>query len=622
MKFFTFFTLLLSYIPTFLLASDYRKLEKSEAALLFKHEELLSGQRNYVGLHIKLDPEWHVYWKNPGDSGAAPIFSLETETPGIHLEETLYPIPERIFYDPLVTFGYEKEVLYILPLKVDPDLDQKKVTIKLHVEYLVCKIDCIPVVTSFERTVPLINSENKPSRNKEAPLFESYKEKLPLTQKIKAKHQSVEDFFLIKAPFKMVSNSLQFFPLAYSHIKNHPIDIKQNPTSLEISLKKSQDQSSSLEGLLVYETDEGVKSQWIESSFAESETAWSTLLYFMLLAFVGGLILNLMPCVFPVLGIKMLGILHHSSRAMKEVRLRSLSTVAGMLLSFLVFGFIIVFFKWSGEALGWGFQLQSPWFVGFLVLLFFALALNLLDLLKIPFFVIHKAPRGSGYVTEFLHGVLAVVVASPCTAPFMGAAMGYAITQPTHSILAIFLGLGIGFAFPFIVFSIVPQAAKYLPKPGTWLSTLKRWMALPLFLTTIWLGFVWVQLYRTQDTLSSGTSEIWAEYKLGDWETLLKNPEPLFLNFTASWCITCQVNELTTFQTEKVQKFVKEKKIRMVRVDWTKREEEIANIIQSFGRISVPLYVYIPSPEGEAILLPEILSPDILIEEIKKQNEI
>lgn len=341
-------------------------------------------------------------------------------------------------------------------------------------------------------------------------------------------------------------------------------------------------------------------------------------LWIILAAFLGGMILNLMPCVFPVLAIKALGFFHHGQKGIAHARLHGMIYALGIMVSFWLLEGILLILKTTGLELGWGFQLQSPLFVLALGILFVVLALNMWGLFEINFSFNPNAKRiQNSYVTTFFQGVLAVIVATPCTAPFMGVALGYALTTTIFSSFIIFTAMALGLSFPYLLLSFFPALIKKLPKPGNWMIILKKILAIPLLLTAIWLLTIFFSLIQPQvvsQNLNSKT--LWEVYSPAREQQLLKDKQPFFIDFTAKWCLTCQVNKkLVLEKTEVLQKF-KEKKYVLLRADWTHQDDQITQVLKRYGRSGVPVYV-IYSGEGSPKLLSEILTVPMILKALK-----
>ena len=400
----------------------------------------------------------------------------------------------------------------------------------------------------------------------------------------------------------------------------------------------------------------------------------ASLLIMAAMAFVGGLILNLMPCVFPVLALKAISLLESSDTSAAERRIHGLVYTAGVVASFMFFAGLLMFLRASGQELGWGYQLQSPWFVAALVYLFFAMGLSFSGVVE---FGAGIAGVGQGLVEKgglkgtFFTGVLAVVVASPCTAPFMGASLGFALTQPMYVALTVFIALGLGMAAPFLLLSIIPGLGRLLPRPGNWMITLKEVMAFPMYLTGIWLlwvlgrqaGINAVMLVLIGCLLISMALYFWKKkahwhrgiaivsgiaaatilgsallrpsmaasenlsasafptakdgaalaYSSERLTSLQNDGGAIFLDVTADWCITCKANERLVLDTDLVKSTMADQHIRYMVADWTSRDAEVSRLLARYNRSGVPLYVYFPGGGKAPVVLPQILNKDMII---------
>jgi thiol:disulfide interchange protein len=381
-------------------------------------------------------------------------------------------------------------------------------------------------------------------------------------------------------------------------------------------------------------------------------------------AFVGGLILNLMPCVFPILSIKLLSLMKLGKAHEKEVRQQNIAYVLGVLISFITIALLLSLLRSAGHLVGWGFQLQSPLFLVLLSWLFFALALNLLGVFEIDFFDAGwggQLTRQGGSLGSFFTGVLAVVVASPCTAPFMGVALGFGLAQPTSVLISIFFLLGLGLAFPYLLFVIFPGIANHMPKPGRWMQTLKQVMAVPLLLTTIWLlwvlgqvrgingvaavlvgcvalGFALFLKRRAWSVIAavvmtagsifiyqsaaiavsdSQSSELWKPYSDARLSEL--KGKNVFVNMTADWCLTCKVNERLVFDDAEVRALMQAKNVIWLKGDWTQRNEEITRFLNRYDRVGVPFYVLYSLSNPGGTPLPEVLTKSSFIDFLNKE---
>jgi thiol:disulfide interchange protein DsbD len=390
-------------------------------------------------------------------------------------------------------------------------------------------------------------------------------------------------------------------------------------------------------------------------------------------AFIGGLLLNLMPCVFPVLSVKVLALLEYGGGNAARGRRHGLAFGAGVLLSFWLLAGVLMALRAGGEKLGWGFQLQSPIVVALLALLMFALALNLSGVFEIGLTLTQLGAKGAGtgYGDSLLTGVLAVLVAAPCTAPFMGAALGFALVQPAFVGMLVFTALALGLALPFVILASAPQLLRFLPRPGAWLETLKQLFAFPLYATVVWLLWVfgqqagvdalavvllalivfalgawsWARGVRadrsttrlaaigvmlgavtitalgatrmTRPAIAAAVTPGWEPWSEQRVRQLRKDGRPIFVDFTAAWCLSCQVNERVALRTQTVERAFSAANVALLRADWTSRDSSITNVLASFGRSGVPLYVLYPAGTGAPAILPAVLTPGIVVDAVK-----
>lgn len=399
------------------------------------------------------------------------------------------------------------------------------------------------------------------------------------------------------------------------------------------------------------ENSDGADANGAEGATRSPSGAEGTLWAALVGAFLGGLILNLMPCVFPVLSIKVLSLLGGETGRTRH----ALGYAAGVLAAFIVLGGTLAVLKAGGAAVGWGFQLQAPGFVAGMAILFFVLALNLFGFLELPAFGVSGGQTG-----HFATGVLAVVAATPCTVPFMGVALGYGLSQSTPALLGVMAALGAGMALPYVLVTTIPPIARRLPRPGPWMATLKQAMAFPMLLTVVWLlwvaarqsgaeamaatlsaciatGFLaWLAGGRaarlpaawggvalvaavaiwTAPGLKANAAPAEAGFQMETVAAHRAAGRPVFLNFTAAWCITCLANERSTLGTDGIQRFFTERGIEQVKADWTNADPAITAALEGFGRNGVPLYVYYPSG-GEPVLLPQVLTPAIVMDAVR-----
>lgn len=648
----------------------FQKFPHVEVRLISSLDTLVPEEPFYLALQMKLDSQWHSYWQNPGDSGSRPYARFKT-VESLEISKMQFAIPRRIKTPPLVSFGYENEALYLFSaIYTGPRLESINITVEA--EWVVCEVECIPGIGTFSIQVASGDQLRKSSSYKK---IQQWVDKLPIDK-------VPTDLKLFKhSPGKFAARLddnadlmlVDFFPDENSRLSHNILFDQSSHQSLRKIMVHHDDsyekESSMIQGLVVVKNDNGEqRSFWIglNNDTTITPTLLSTLLKILLFAFTGGLLLNLMPCVFPVLAIKFIGIIEASNKDISIIRQSALAYIVGVILSFLTFAGILIAVKSSGEFWGWGFQLQSPVFLAFLIIVFFILALNFFDLISFngpSEGLVSKLMYKNGLVGQFFTGVLAVIIATPCTAPFMGTAMGFSMTQSWPNIVLIFLFLGFGLAFPYMIFAIWPQVHLLLPKPGIWMKRLKQAMAFPLLGTCIWLlwvlsgvtdvssvwvmlisfliisVFVWLNLWFKRAiffvtgivlitmtslymivpsvAIQSASKINWLDFDTIKIEKLQRQHNLVFVDYTADWCITCKISEKITFNDIQTIDFITTNNIAMVKADWTNRNKKIADSLAQYNRLGIPFYI-LYFGNGEHRILPEILTPSIFMNEIKR----
>ena len=566
-----------------------------------------------------------------------------------------------------MTFGYNDEVILLTEISSDENV-QFPLNIQAQVGWFTCKEICIPQEGIVE--LKITSGNFIPSKNNEE--INNYLESVPTRFNQEYRVEKLDDkyFLLTDIDNGKHFEDIYFFPNEYgltSYTEDQIYEKNLNSFTLEIKASKAKLNLDRFEGVIETLNSDG--KNYYEISFPlqnKVKDDSQNVVLLILFAFIGGLILNIMPCVFPILSIKILRFVEYGENSSSQTYKFGLFYSLGVILSFLLIAFTLLAFKASGEVIGWGFQLQYPLVIAILFYLFVALGFmfmsNLVFGSQLGQLSVAAQVKNES-LESFLTGILAVVVASPCTAPFMGSAIGFALLQPSLNSIFIFLSLGIGFALPYLILSIKPALLSFLPKPGAWMETFKQFMAFPMWASALWL--LWVLSGQVDpDTvilvLIGGLSislALWllerntSEIMLLKWlvrlavlaifalsililptsystqtsqnkqditysEELLTeyrdDNELIFLNFTADWCITCKVNESVALNSEEVKALIKQKNIRYLEADWTRKNEAIAKKLEEFGRSGVPLYLLYPST-GEPIILPEILTEDILL---------
>ena len=458
------------------------------------------------------------------------------------------------------------------------------------------------------------------------------------------------------------------------HSGNQILTKEENNWLLKVPTEKNIDTIDTINGVLNIDSKNYLISNQL--NIKESNSLEITFLQALIFAFIGGLILNLMPCVFPIISLKILSFVSMGNESNLKIRQHALSFCLGVLVTFLLIGLAMIMLKQAGSYLGWGFQLQSPVIVSILSMIMFVIGVILLTDINIGSSLTKLGGVGSNSIFgSFLTGVLAVIVASPCTAPFMGAALGYALIQPSGTTLPVFASLGIGFAIPYLILAIYPNLINSLPKPGKWMETLKQFFAFPMFATSLWLIWIFslqtsvdtlinllivilvisllmwmLTIFKSQalklilwililfvivfqgikfDSINDNKLDVTSDnQKYSEFNAWNSNTEQSFknkrqaylINFTAAWCITCQANDKIALSRPKIRKYMKDNDIEYIVADWTNKNTDILNALESYNRNGVPLYVFWKPGMNESMILPAILTEQILLDSF--ENDI
>jgi thiol:disulfide interchange protein/DsbC/DsbD-like thiol-disulfide interchange protein len=673
--------------------------EHVEAQLISDKVAAEPGKPLLVGLKLRMAHEWHTYWKNPGDSGLPT--RIEWVLPeGWQAGAIQWPYPMPLPVGPLMNYGYEDEVVLLSELTPPADAKPGPVHIQARAEWLVCKDVCIPEKGELDFTIPVAEGEAA-----QDPRFLAHIERAQAMLPVKAAGWSFESFITGKSLVVRMTppagtsapRKATFFPERELLIEPAaPQKLTREGEALRFEMKLADPplkDVTSVAGVAVSEAGWpgiGRKAMAVEApvsaaALAGSESwtlGWSdgiggSALAALTFAFLGGILLNLMPCVFPVLGIKVMGFVEHAHGESRAMRLQGAIFAAGVLISFLALAGLMLALRAGGTQLGWGFQLQSPLMVTLLAGLFFLLALNLSGVFAWGLFAqtltSNLSARGR-YADAFVAGVLATVVATPCTAPFMGAAVGFTLTQGTALSLAVFTMLGAGMALPVVLLAFNPRLLRRLPRPGPWMETFKQVLAFPLYATVAWLVWVlgaqsgndavlaalaglvllamgaWMygrwhhstSLWRPavavlfaiaglavawpapQREGSAGAPLVlksgelpWQEWSPERVGELTSQGKAVFVDFTAAWCVTCQVNKRVLNSAEVVEAFAA-RGVVPLRADWTRSDPRITATLAALGRNAIPVYaLYRPGVEAP-LLLPELLTQSLVLAEISR----
>jgi len=692
------------------LAGNAISSDNVKARLVSELDSVAPGQTDWVALELDIREGWHTYWRNPGDSGEATRLTWQLPA-GFTAGDIVWTTPHRFELPPLVNYGYAKHAVHLVPITAPKDLQPgAPVALKAKASWLVCSDVCIPESAELELHIPVSAQPGRVDPH-DAALFAAARNQLPSVQPAATTARIQGDQLIITlgtawgAALGQIK-SLAFFPYDEGSIEyGAPQVLTRSGDTLQLAMKVGYQppKPGDLRGVLVATEPSGsdtaavpieIAATFNGAALGAAATTAPTVVpgeehslpVLVLFAVMGGLLLNLMPCVFPVLSIKALNVVEHARTHPAGVRAKGLVFAAGVIASMLCLAAIMLVLRAGGEQIGWGFQLQSPLFVTLLVYLLLAVGLNLSGVFDVGgglAGVGDHLTQGDGYSSSFFTGVLATVVATPCSAPFMAPALGAALTQPALNALCIFAALGVGIALPYVLLSFAPWMRRLLPKPGAWMETLKQLFAFPVYATAAW--FLWVLAAQTSPLglgaalagailialaawvyqkshasagggraaalatavisvivalflpfrvaqveaaaaapaataqakpthLAVPGDEQWQPYDAARVDELKSAGKPLLVNFTASWCLTCLVNERNAFADPAVQQVFRSKQVTLMKGDWTKRDPAITQALSQFGRAGVPLYVVYNAKPGSStpLVLPQILTAGVV----------
>ena len=681
-----------------------------DAELVAEMTGIAPGQDTWVALRLDHMENWHTYWKNPGDAGRATEITW-TLPEGVTAGDIVWPTPKRIELPAdLVDFGYENEIFLLVPLSIPASYQGESLDITANAQWLECEDICIPGGAVVSLSLPVMDATQITPNEQWVEAFSLTRASIPTSNVSFDSTFSISEGnlnILVQATEAVFADASEISFIPGEHrVFNYvsPQEITYQLSSLQLTQEHHPRLSAAPEeitGLLLvtdesgqqisYEiaaTPDGISASDLGGLLAANAegitnaTAVSEMNLLLVFAFalLGGLILNLMPCVFPVLSLKVLSLASNSKSSQQEKRLHGLAYTAGVIVAFLILASVLLSLQAGGALIGWGFHLQSPWFISLLIFLFFIMGLSMSGVVEFGTSIMGVGTElqdKEGYTGSFFTGILASVVASPCTAPFMGAALGFAFTQTASIALTVFVALGLGMALPFLLVSFNPTLSKLLPHPGKWMLTFKQILAFPLYATAVWLlwvlgnqtgtdgmalviaccvllaaaawlyqrrhdiqsafwryanaliillclavtiGVVRSPLLETQ-TIASGISEdaAYEAYSDARLAELRSNGQPVFVNMTASWCITCLVNEKVALNSEAVITALAENNITYLKGDWTNNDPEITEVLRRYETSGVPLYLMYPSnPSLPAEVLPQILTTGVVLDAIER----
>ena len=535
--------------------------------------QIFHNGKDEVLAKFSIQPNWHISWNNPGDIGQPTVITAENSK----LEITNQSIPvARTVFDIMHEFFYENNAYYALRLN---NLNNAELTF----DFVECSDVCKPETFTFKIS-EIAATADKEWQNLMLTAAQTFPQPITLT--------SPENNTLIQIDLPY-DKQIYFAPMQKDIIDESSVEIEPSDNGIRIHWQNTA-QKQLTQALII--TPEQAYLAHIEYKTDFFSSLW----YMILLAFIGGILLNAMPCVFPILSLKILTLIQQPRKEFIPLK-NAILYICGVFLSFMILTAVLVALKTGGENVGWGFQLQSPWFIGTMSLLFFVLFLYMTELLHFPNLVSQQIHKLAG-INEFATGFFAVLIASPCTGPFMGAAVGYAFTRSIPEIFAVFSGLAVGYALPYAMIELYPQKIRrIMPKPGKWMRKLQLFLAIPVLLTSFWLGSVLYAQLTTENTIESSQLN-WQPYNREQIEKLNADGENIFIDFTADWCLTCQFNHKIILSSERFTNFVRENNVHLFVVDMTEHNPEYGSVLQSFGRDSIPLYVYYHN--GDYKLLP------------------
>jgi DsbC/DsbD-like thiol-disulfide interchange protein/cytochrome c biogenesis protein CcdA len=660
-------------LPAAALESRSVASQRATVSLLSDTDAVTPGQPFHIGLHIRLAPGWHTYWKNPGDAGAPPDIAL-TLSPGSQAGPISWPVPQRVTEGQLMTYAYTGDLL--LPISITPAATHGSTTVKAHAQWLVCREICVPEEADFQLDLPA----GVAAPSAQAPLFAALDRQLPRP----SPWQSVigsDGTIWVQGPELTPATVVDawFIPDTPGAIRDsaaQPLTVWQGGFTLALKPAKAFQAADGLSGILSVRDRSGLETDVMlraTPGIVPPPPPTMRLQRMLGLAFLGGLILNLMPCVFPVLAMKAVGL---AGTPRGGARAQAVAYTAGVLVAFAGLGAALLVARAAGAAAGWGFQFQSPIFVTAMTWLLFAVGLNLSGVYQIGTGLTHTGQglaARKGQLGSFFTGLLAVVVATPCTAPFMGVAIAAGLAAPPPVTMLVFLVMGLGLAAPYAVLAAMPALGRLTPKPGHWMEVLRQALAFPMYGASAWLVWVvsqeagsagvlgtaaglvllgfaaWVLGITQQATDRSrrigqsaaaaallaalavlggiasapavplsGATEAGAEaFTPARLAALRAEGRPVFVNMTAAWCVTCLVNERVALGTAAVRRTFADHHVAYLRGDWTRQDPAITDYLRENGREGVPLYVYYP-PRGQPEVLPQILTENGVISQLDR----
>ena len=547
-----------------------------------------NGEKTRFLICFTLKDGWHISYQNPGDAGVATKFDF-TNTQAILLNQSA---PQKFLFEDIITqYGYGDKACYLFELSdIKPDA-------KVNVSWTACNDYCEPEEVQIPLNVASFDFEETVFTSAETTFPRRLREKVIVLQK--------GDYLILSTKANLEDDTYFISTEADVFNADAPQILKKDGHQSVLKIKTDYLNKLPLNGLFIS------KSKAYQFEILSKKP---NLLWVLFIAFCAGMLLNLMPCVFPVLSFKAIQ-MARDLRYKKGRLARAFFYTLGVVSSFLSVAGILYLLKSTGAALGWGFQLQSPVFVSAMLILFVLILLQSLEIFKIKLPFLDKMHRAST-LNSFLTGFFAVLIASPCTGPFMGAAIGYALFESAEIYFPVFFALSLGYALPFALLEVFPAVIrKIMPKPGRWMRYVKYGLSLPIALTVLWLGWV---LYHQLNFKPQ--KDLWLPYSQESVDAALSNGQAVFIDFTAKWCLTCLLNEQTVLSSQNFSDAVKTQNIKLFKADWTMRDETIFSALKTYGRSSVPLYVFYPQNSENYVILPTLLTSEKLFNALQNNQ--
>jgi len=597
-------------------AQTYQGAQLVNAHLLPDADGIVPGKPITIGLQLQTQPGWHTYWEYAGDAGLPTHIDWKLP-PGFTAGPIQWPVP-ALDAEPgdIENYIYPGDVLLLVEIQTPPDLKPgQTIDISAHATWLVCKDICVPGKADLAITLPVVAAGHPAN----AALFAQTRALLPMSgaAPFTASWARQGQNLTLTLGGINPSAAIDFFPLPGDVQIGHP---GVTLPTVSIPLVDPKATPDAIDGVVVLKKKDGTSEIWqlpgnkpSASLSAPGDAAGtvagagpSSLIYWLGIGFLGGLILNVMPCVLPVIALKIFGFIRQAGESPRRVLALGFTFVAGIFAWFLFLAGLIVAFKQAGHQLNWAFQFQHPWFVAGMVVVLLLFSLNLLGVFEIvlPAKVqsgVFNAAGREGYAGTFFHGVFATLMATPCTAPFLGSALGFALAQPAPTVFAMFSSIAAGMSAPYAVLAVKPGWLRYLPKPGIWMVRIKQALGVLLMGTVLWLGWVLVRQFSPgPEPFPPQLARALSQHKI------------VFVDFTADWCVNCKVNERLVLDSAPVQDAFKQRGVILLTADWTRGDEGITALLRKYGRAGVPCYVVF-SPDGHPNVLPETITQDIVL---------